>query len=94
MLKNLVVDTGNSIGPIARFPIQNLKRKWENSVQLSKLGVINGRMSFNQRMPKNQSCRVLLLGKAFPLRVLDGMSDFDGIELLGYLRLSRQLGTN
>ena len=31
---------------------------------------------------RTQKCRVLLLGEEFPLRVLDGMSDFEGIEVV------------
>ena len=36
LLKNLS-DAGNSIGTIARLSVQELKGKWENSVQLKEL---------------------------------------------------------
>lgn len=82
LLKNLS-DAGNSIGTIARLSVQELKGKWENSVQLSEQR--SDQMNAHDgQMAKNQLCRVLLLGEDFPLRVMDGMSDFDGIELLGH----------
>jgi DNA-binding transcriptional MerR regulator len=84
LLKNLS-DAGNSIGTIARLSIQELKSKWENSVQLSQQGSNHINAHEGQGVAKNQTCSVLLLGEDFPLRVLDGMSDFNGIELLGHV---------
>jgi DNA-binding transcriptional MerR regulator len=84
LLKNLS-DAGNSIGTIARLSIQELKSKWENSVQLSELGSNHINAHDGHETKKSQTCRVLLLGEDFPLRVLDGMSDFNGIELLGHV---------
>ncbi len=84
LLKNLS-DAGNSIGTIARLSIQELKSKWENSVQLSELGSNHINALDGHETKKSQTCRVLLLGEDFPLRVLDGMSDFNGIELLGHV---------
>tara|TARA_R110002096_G_scaffold109088_12_gene238824 strand:+ start:205 stop:1203 length:999 start_codon:yes stop_codon:yes gene_type:complete len=84
LLKNLS-DAGNAIGSIAQLSIHELKNKWETSVQLSGLG---SNSLNNQEAPdlsKSQACRVLLLGEDFPLRVLDGMSDFNGIDLLGHV---------
>ncbi len=84
LLKNLS-DAGNSIGTIARLSIHELKSKWENSVKLSELGASQVNPHNNHGISKSQACRVLLLGEDFPLRVLDGMSDFNGIELLGHV---------
>ena len=84
LLKNLS-DAGNSIGTIARLSVEELKGKWENSVQLSELGSNHINAQDGQDVAKSQTCRVLLLGEDFPLRVLDGMSDFNGIELLGHV---------
>lgn len=84
LLKNLS-DAGNSIGTIAGLSIHELKSKWENSVQLSELGSNQIKAHDNHAISNSQSCRVLLLGEDFPLRVLDGMSDFNGIELLGHV---------
>ena len=86
LLKNLS-DAGNSIGTIAKLSTQELKSKWENSIQLSELGSnqFNTHDGHENEMTKSQACRVLLLGEEFPLRVLDGMSDFSGIELLGHV---------
>lgn len=83
LLKNLS-DAGNSIGTIARLPIHELKSKWENSVQLSELGAGPSGYHSNPEISKSQNCRVLLLGEDFPLRVQDGMADFNGIDLLGH----------
>jgi DNA-binding transcriptional MerR regulator len=84
LLKNLS-DAGNSIGTIARLSVQELKGKWENSVQLKELASNHINDQDGQDVAKSQTCRVLLLGEDFPLRVLDGMSDFNGIELLGHV---------
>lgn len=83
LLKNLC-DAGNAIGTIARLSIDELKSKWENSVQFSEMAVNSGHASGKHQISKSQNCRVLLLGEDFPLRVQDGMSDFNGIELLGH----------
>ncbi len=84
LLKNLT-EAGNSIGTIARLPLDELKTKWEKSVQLSELSSSSNSFYSNNELSKSQNCRVLLLGEDFPLRVLDGMSDFNGIELLGHV---------
>ena len=83
LLKNLS-DAGNSIGTIARLPLNELKAKWENSVQLSEMGAGPSSYQSQHEISKSQNCKVLLLGEDFPLRVQDGMSDFNGIELLGH----------
>ena len=83
LLKNLS-EAGNSIGSIARLPLNELKSKWENCVQLRELSAESGGIHSNREISKNQNCKVLLLGEDFPLRVHDGMSDFNGIELLGH----------
>ena len=83
LLKNLV-DAGNSIGSIAQLSVKELENKWDNCIQLSgansQLAMSESRMQVSNEQP----CRVLLLGEEFPLRVLDGMSDFAGIELVGH----------
>lgn len=84
LLKNLS-DAGNSIGTIARLPLHELKSKWENSVQLSQMSVEAGYIKRSNDFSKSQNCKVLLVGEDFPLRILDGMSDFKGIDLLGHV---------
>ena len=84
LLKNLS-EVGNSIGTIARLSVQDLKNKWEKSVQLRELGSNQSTSNDGHVMTKSQTCRVLLLGEDFPLRVLDGMSDFNSIDLLGHV---------
>lgn len=83
LLKNLV-DAGNSIGSIARLSVQELENKWEHCVQLSGGNPKSSRSESRLEISNEQSCRVLLLGEEFPLRVLDGMSDFSGIDLVGH----------
>ena len=82
MLKNLV-DVGNSIGTIAHLSLSELKVKWENSNQAANSMKWAEVDNFQPReFSRTQKCRVLLLGEEFPLRVLDGMSDFEGIEVV------------
>lgn len=84
LLKNLS-DAGNSIGTIARLPLNQLKSKWENSVQLSEMTSEANSYRGGNELSRSQNCKVLLLGEDFPLRILDGMSDFKGIDLLGHV---------
>ncbi len=84
LLKNLS-DAGHSIGTIAQLSIHELKNKWEKNVQMKSLhGNHLGNSTYSERL-QNQQCRVLLIGEDFPLRVLDGMSDFNDVELLGHV---------
>lgn len=84
LLKNLS-DAGHSIGTIAQLSIHELKNKWEKNVQMKSLhGNHLGNSAYSERL-QNQQCRVLLIGEDFPLRVLDGMSDFNDVELLGHV---------
>ena len=88
MLKNLV-DVGNSIGTIAHLSLSELKVKWENSNQAAnsmKWAEVDNVQP--REFSRTQKCRVLLLGEEFPLRVLDGMSDFEGIEAVSYTHLT------
>ena len=82
LLKNLS-DAGNSIGTIARLSIHELKSKWDNSVQLSEMNAVPRGYYAKDDISSSQNCSVLLLGENFPLRIQDGMADFNGIELLG-----------
>ena len=84
LLKNLS-DAGNSIGTIARLPVQELKSKWDNSVQLSGVGAQYREHQSDYEVAKNQNCNVLLIGEDFPLRIQDGMSDFNRVKLLGHV---------
>jgi len=92
LLKNLV-DAGNSIGTIARLNTLELKSKWENSVQISEQNAALDPFAEKSKLAKHQKCRVLLYGDDFPLRVMDGMDDFDGIELVGQINSHEQWQT-
>ena len=81
LLKNLV-DAGNAIGSIAYLSEDELKDKWDKSVAISS-NLSHAINSPANKLNINQACRILLIGQDFPLRVIDGMSDFDGIEVIG-----------
>lgn len=89
MLKNLV-DAGNSIGTIAHLSLDDLKAKWDHASQVSSLNVRQRHMVVDQGINRQQKCRVLLVGENFPLRVLDGMEDFEGIELISHIEQIEQ----
>ncbi|MEM7304163.1 MAG: MerR family transcriptional regulator [Pseudomonadota bacterium] len=84
LLKNLV-DAGNAISSIANLTLEQLKDKWEKSVEISGNKVNNFTRSEDHALNQHQKCRVLLIGEDFPLRVVDGMSDFEGVEIVGEL---------
>ena len=84
MLKNLV-DAGNSIGTIAHLNLDELKLKWDHANQVSALNPTRRSLLSEQTMDKHQQCRIALLGEDFPLRILDGMDDFEGIELAAHV---------
>lgn len=84
MLKNLV-DAGNSIGTIAHLSLDDLKSKWDHASQVSAMNVRQRPSVMDQGISRQQKCRVLLVGENFPLRVLDGMDDFEGIELISHI---------
>ncbi|MEM8843787.1 MAG: MerR family transcriptional regulator [Pseudomonadota bacterium] len=89
LLKNLV-DAGNSISTIANLSPDQLKSKWEKSIEMSSMNLSPVASSDTAALNKNQSCRILLIGEDFPLRVIDGMSDFDGIEVVAELQSIEQ----
>lgn len=89
MLKNLI-DVGNSIGTIAHLTIDELKLKWEHANQVSSLHSAHRPLLSEQNIENQQRCRITLLGEDFPLRVLDGIDDFDGIELVAHVEDLKQ----
>ncbi len=84
LLKNLV-DRRNSIGTIAHLSVNELKAKWDQSLEPA-AGLSARRIASEQdHAGVLQGCNVLLVGDEFPLRVLDGMSDFSGIKVVGHV---------
>ena len=84
LLKNLV-DAGNAISSIANLSLDQLKDKWDKSVEISGNKVSSFAKSEDNTLSQHQKCRVLLIGEDFPLRILDGMSDFEGVEIVAEL---------
>ncbi|MEM7401972.1 MAG: MerR family transcriptional regulator [Pseudomonadota bacterium] len=73
LLKSLV-DNGNSIGTIARLDFDELKHFAEDYPN-------------NQRntseLSNDVDCKVVLLGDGFPIRILDGLEEINGIKVTG-----------
>lgn len=75
LLKNLT-QAGNSIGTIARLPLEELKSKWENSVQLSEMSSSANNLiiikSYQKAKTVKYYCweRISLLGSLMACRTL------------------------
>lgn len=85
LLKSLV-NNGHAISSVAGLTIEELKARW--STVTGDLGQLSEDYPINAAIDKPRSgtskrCRVGLIGDGFPLRVTDGLEDFEGIELLG-----------
>ena len=83
LLKSLV-DTGNAIGTIAHLSVSELKRKWDNQMPV-RLHESSSQLTTKTGLNLAPTCRVVLFGDEFPLRVLDGMSDFKDIEVVAHV---------
>lgn len=78
LLKSLV-DSGISIGTIAGLSAEQLKKRVESDPIIS---------SHSKELAKGNSneheiSHVLLLGDGFPLRILDGLPEVNGIDVVG-----------
>jgi hypothetical protein len=86
LLLKSIVDAGHAISSVASLGVDELKIRW-NSVckeqdRAAGFGDIGSRAEYG-RTRVDQKCRVGLIGDGFPLRVTDGLEDFEGIELIG-----------
>lgn len=86
LLKNLV-DAGNAIGTIAHLSIPELKQKWHNRTALIAQKQVG---QFGTDFDPGQTCRVLLLGEEFPLRIMDGLADFRELEVVAHVSSIKQ----
>lgn len=79
MLKGLT-ETGLSIGSIASLDIAELKSLFEENNNNHKIYSNGGQKS---QTTNDIDCNVALLGDGFPVRILDGLEEVKGINLVG-----------
>ena len=79
LLKSLV-DAGTSIGTIANLDTAQLKARVEADEN-----IIDefGRTNVKEKVSKTHLCRVALLGDSIPIRVIDGLPEVSGINIVG-----------
>ena len=86
LLKSLV-SNGHAISSVASLSIDELKARWSAvSGEMEQQFTDDYTPSSAADKPRSapvKRCRVGLIGDGFPLRVTDGLEDFEGIELLG-----------
>jgi len=87
LLKSLV-DAGISIGSIARLSLDELKHRVKCDPVYSKAKLNE---SNREKTTDNEICRVALIGDGFHIRVLDGLTDIQGIQLIGEYENIQQL---
>ena len=80
LLLKSMVDAGISIGTIASLSYEQLKQRAESDSIL--VGDIN-RKRTNDKYPDNDVRHIALLGDSIPIRVLDGLPEVNGIEVVG-----------
>lgn len=90
LLLKSFVDAGVSIGSVASLAVEDLKQRCENDPLFS-----NSKTMFEKDVDTDSVTRVLLLGDSFPLRILDGLEEVNGIEITGsyenFVELERDL---
>ncbi len=91
LLLKSYVDAGISISSVARLEIDELKARVDSDPLLSQTHV--GPYT-NDKTLKDTVCHVALLGDAFPLRVVDGLEEVHGIELVGTFENLDELQAN
>lgn len=80
LLLKSISDGGISIGSVAGMSLEELKTSFESDPILKKAQM---NPSSKDSIVEKTTCRVALLGEAFPLRVLDGLEEVDAIEIVG-----------
>jgi len=88
MLKSLV-DSGISIGTIAGLNAEQLKSRIDSDPIIS----LNG-ASTKDKPSGNEVSHVVLFGDSFPVRVLDGLPEVNGIEIVGIYEEIKELKEN
>ena len=95
LLLKTLVDSGISIGTIAKLSIDELKEHVEFNV--------NNQQHYEINTPKahkflDVDCSVALFGDCFPLRILDGLEEVQGINVVGtydtFQEYQQRLDTN
>ncbi len=87
LLKSLV-DAGISIGTIARLNMEQLKERAELDAVI--IGD-NNRTSSKETFSETDVCNVALLGDSIPLRILDGLPEVNGINIVGVYETAEEL---
>ena len=80
LLLKTLVDTGFAIGSIADLSTDELQIK-VNSVPNLNPNQVKANLSEDSKSQSN--CNVVLMGDGFPLRVIDGLPEINGIEVVG-----------
>ncbi len=80
LLLKTLVDAGISISSVAGMSLDELKTSIESDPILNKAQASSGS---KDNLANTTTCRVALLGDGFPVRVLDGLEEVDGIEIVG-----------
>lgn len=76
VLKSLV-DSGIAISSIAQLSLEELNANIESDPILSKASSIS-----NKTKENTEPCNVLLIGEGFPIRILDGLEEVNGINVI------------
>lgn len=80
LLLKSMVDAGISIGTIAGLSYEQLKQRAESDSIL--VGESN-RNNTNDKLTKDNTRYIALVGESIPIRVLDGLPEVNGIEVVG-----------
>ncbi len=90
LLLKTLVDASISISSIASLNLEELKDRVESDPILNKAHL---NTSSNTKSAKEMTCRIALLGDGFPIRVLDGLEEISGIEIIGAFQNIDELQT-
>ena len=90
LLLKTLVDAGHSISTVANMSLEDLKESVESDPILSK---VQTSAHSEENLANKTTCRVVLLGSGFPLRVLDGLEEVDAIEIVGTFESMNELQT-
>ncbi|MEM7401785.1 MAG: MerR family transcriptional regulator [Pseudomonadota bacterium] len=80
LLLKSMVDAGISIGTIASLSYDQLRQRAESDSIL--VGNVDGKRA-NVKNNENDVRHIALLGESIPIRVLDGLPEVNGIEVVG-----------
>ena len=91
LLLKSMVDAGISIGTIAGLSYEQLKQRAESD---SILVAESNRNNTNDKLTKGDTRYIALVGESIPIRVLDGLPEVNGIEVVGCYENISELENN